>query len=140
MQRRRARLRSGCDLPAALLAETHHLERFFDVQVARLALRVAAVVIVDAVGEIGVLLNFAEHQPGPIVCAVPAGTKIASPGAQGMRSRQSSAVPSAIALLKFRGVTSGFSPTSTSAPGAARNAYHISVLPRPPAACSCRAA
>ena len=53
----------------------------------------------------------------------------------GTRSRQSSAVPSAIAALKSLDVTPGFSPTSTFAPGRARNAYHISVLPRPPAAC-----
>ena len=75
-----------------------------------------------------------------MVCAVPAGTKIASPVDTGTRTRQSSAVPSAIARAKLSRVTFGFKPTSTSAPARARIAYHISVFPRPPAAISCAAA
>ena len=52
----------GIDFAAALLAELDYLQCFFDVQVARLALRVAAIVIVDAIGDVRVLLDFAEDE------------------------------------------------------------------------------
>ena len=52
-------------MSAVLRTEAHHLQGFFDVQIARAALRVAAVVIEDAIGKIRIFLNFAEHQSGP---------------------------------------------------------------------------
>ncbi len=54
--------RHRLDASAGLFSEADHFERLLDVQRARLALGVAAVVIINAVGEIGLLLNFAEHQ------------------------------------------------------------------------------
>ncbi len=52
------------DFSSALFAKPNHIEGFFDVQLAGAALRIAPVVIIDTVGEVGVLLNFAEHQSG----------------------------------------------------------------------------
>ena len=52
------------DFSSALFAKTNHFEGFFDMQLAGAAFRVAPVVVVDAIGEIRILLNFAEHEPG----------------------------------------------------------------------------
>ena len=50
------------EFSAHLLAELNHIQRLVYMQRARVALGVAAVVIVNAVGQIGVLLNLAEDQ------------------------------------------------------------------------------
>ena len=49
---------------AALFAEAHHVERLADMQRARLAVRPHAVVIEDAVRDVRVLLDFAQHHAG----------------------------------------------------------------------------
>lgn len=46
------------------LIELHDGERFFDVEVALFSVSVSAVVIVYAVGEIGILLDFADGHAG----------------------------------------------------------------------------
>ena len=78
--------------------------------------------------------------PGPIVCAVPAGTKNASPAAPGMRADILPLCSSAIARRKISRVTPGCRPDPHfRARSRAETTYHISVLPTPPAAASCRA-
>src|ERR1700723_4023519 len=47
---------------ADVFAETNHVERFFKMKFARFSSCIAAVVIVDAISEIGALLNFAEDE------------------------------------------------------------------------------
>ena len=46
------------------LIELQHVERFFNVQVALFSVGVRAIVVVDAVGEIGILLDFADGHAG----------------------------------------------------------------------------
>src|SRR5580700_6686328 len=50
------------DFSSVLFAETDHPQCFFDVQFARAALCIAAVVIEYAIGKVRVFLNFAEHE------------------------------------------------------------------------------
>src|ERR1700686_947499 len=50
--------------PAALFAELHHVQRLPDMQRARLAVGSHAVVIEDAIRNVRVLLNFAQHDAG----------------------------------------------------------------------------
>src|SRR5580704_11850200 len=52
----------GINFAAALLAELNDLKRLFDMQIAQLAFAVTAIVIVDAIGDVRVLLDFAQDQ------------------------------------------------------------------------------
>ena len=50
------------DFPSALCAKPNHIESFFDMQARGGSLRVGAIVIVHAVGYVGMLLNLAQEQ------------------------------------------------------------------------------
>ena len=52
------------DFSAVLLAEANHVKCFLDVQCACATVRIAAIVIVNAVSDVGVLLNLAEDISG----------------------------------------------------------------------------
>ena len=117
-----------------------YFEGFLDMKIASLTFGIPAIVVVDTVGEIGVLLNFAEDEAGTDGVYRAGRDENSFARGDGILARSSSALPSATARLNWSGVTLGFSPTSTLASGPARSAYHISVLPHPPAACSCREA
>ncbi len=52
------------NLAAMGKAELDHVERLFDVKLARLAVGVVPVIVIDAIGNVGIFLNFADHHVG----------------------------------------------------------------------------
>src|SRR5690349_15755933 len=52
------------NLAATGKAELDHIERLFDVKLARLSVGIATVIVVDAIGKVGIFLNFADHHVG----------------------------------------------------------------------------
>src|SRR5690348_17133400 len=52
------------NLAAIGKAKLDHVERLFDVKLARLSVGIAPVIVVDAIRKVGIFLNFADHHVG----------------------------------------------------------------------------
>jgi hypothetical protein len=54
-------MRARLDFPAGVRTEIYHLQGLIHMECARFALGIAAFVIVDSIGKVGVLLDFTDH-------------------------------------------------------------------------------